>query len=467
MSDAWNPFRLTAEDRFPPPLAVVVLLIFVAGTLYTGLHHEPWRDEADAWLAARDLPLSHMVPDWTAHAGTPVLWYLILKFLLLLRLPYVAETITNLLFMWSAAAILLLAAPLTRVTKILLLASYFFSYEYAVIARSYSLAILLIFTAAAMYKTRESHALRFAVVVALLFSTNVHGAIVAGLLLVTSTLRSRVANAIMIAGALLAFWQLLMPPGEANPLAMGIVPMNAVTPLRDVFLPFASSPWTAILAIVIIGLIAVSIRGSWRALGLLMAALTALIALFTAVWFGGLRHSGIILIVVIAAVWIADRVPVSIASKAAAFLLNVTLLFSAVFAFSIAKTDIQYAFSGSKEMAEFIDHRFDGYDIAAHGFYQAEALLPYLPQRKFFYIALGEEGTHLKWNAAMRRGGVMPYDVAVTNAKEHFAASKRPWLLLLNRRMWRPERLGFRLIHATSVVVFRNLDERYWLYAPD
>jgi len=27
MSDAWNPFRLTAEDRFPAPLAAVVLLI--------------------------------------------------------------------------------------------------------------------------------------------------------------------------------------------------------------------------------------------------------------------------------------------------------------------------------------------------------------------------------------------------------------------------------------------------------
>ena len=33
MSDAWNPFRLTAEDRFPTPLALVVLLIFVAGLI--------------------------------------------------------------------------------------------------------------------------------------------------------------------------------------------------------------------------------------------------------------------------------------------------------------------------------------------------------------------------------------------------------------------------------------------------
>jgi hypothetical protein len=145
----------------------------------------------------------------------------------------------------------------------------------------------------------------------------------------------------------------------------------------------------------------------------------------------------------------------------------VTLFFSALFAVSIAKADVAYAFSGSKEMAEFIDHRFDGYDIAAHNLYQAEALLPYLPQHKFFYIGLGEYGTYLKWNTAMRRGAAMRYEVAVQTAKQHFAGSKRPWLLLLNSKMPQPERFGFRLIHATSVVVFRNLDERYWLYAPD
>ena len=467
MSDAWNPFRLTAEDRFPAPLAAVVLVMFIAGTLYAGLHHEPWRDEADAWLAARDLPLAQMVPAWTAHAGTPALWYFALKVLVLLRLPYLAETMTSLLFIWVAGATLLLAAPLTRLTKILLLASYFFAYEYAVIARSYSLAILLIFLATTFYKSREAHPTRFAVTVALLFNTNVHGAIIAGLLLIISTIRSRVANAIMIAGALLAFWQLHLPAGESNPLAMHGLQMNALTALRDVFLPFATTPWTALLSAILIALITISIRQSPRAVMLLLAALVALLGLYTAVWFGGLRASGMILIAVITSIWIAGSVPVSITSKISALALNVTLLFSALFALGVAKADVAYAFSGSKEMAGFIDHRLDGYDIAAHNFYQAEALLPYLPQHKFFYIGLGEEGTYLKWNAAMRRGAAMPYDVAVIAAKQHFAKSKRPWLLLLNSKMPDPGRRGFRLIHATSVVVFRNLDERYWLYEPD
>ena len=58
----------------------------------------------------------------------------------------------------------------------------------------------------------------------------------------------------------------------------------------------------------------------------------------------------------------------------------------------------------------------------------------------------------------------MPYEVAVLAAREHFAQTSRPGLLLLNSKMPDPEKFGFRLVHAPSVIVFRNLDERYWLY---
>ena len=458
LPSSWNPLRLTTEESLPRGLGIAILLMFVAGTLYTALHHEPWRDEADAWLAARDLPINEMVPGWTAHAGTPALWYLVLKAIVHSGLPYTAETIVNLLFIWAAAALLLFAAPLTRMTKTLLLGSYFFSYEYAVIARSYALSILLIFLALALRKKP----IPFAIVAAALFNTNVHGAIFAGLLFLLTTRWSQ--RSIMAAGAVLAAWQ-LWPRGESNPLAMRGLQWNALIGLRDLFLPFATTLWAALLSAIILALIAISIRTSRRALLFFIAALMALIGLYTAVWFGGLRASGMILIAVIASIWIAGAVPVSLASKTAAAALNATLLLSALFALSVAKADVSYAFSGSKEMAAFIDHRFDGYDIAAHNLYQAESLLPWLPQHKFFYLGLGEYGTYLKWNAAMRRGASMPYEAAVLAAKQHFAETNRPALLLLNAKMPHPETFGFHLVHATPVIVFRNLDERYWLYS--
>lgn len=443
------------SERFPAPVAAAVLLIYIAGTLFVGLHHEPWRDEADAWLVARDLPLTDMLPQWTAHAGAPVVWYLVLKAIVSTGLPYLAETLANLAFAWAAAAVLLFRAPFSRITQLLFLLSYFMAYEYAVIARSYALAVLLVFVALAS----QAHPLRYAIILALLFNTSVHAAIFAAALLLAGPRTKEMS--IAIGGALVTLWQ-LWPRGEGNPLAMRGFQLGAITALRDVFVPFSTTMWTALLSLAILIGIALTLR-SRPALFVLVFCTTALLALYSLVWFGGLRASGMILIAVIAAMWIAG----GLQNRIVAIALNTTLAVSAAFAIVVSYTDVRYAFSGSKEMAQFIDDRLDNYDIAAHNFYSAEAILPYLPGRQFWYIGLGEYGTYLKWNAPMRRGAAMPYEVAVVTAKQHFAQSKRPWLLLLNSKMPQPERWGFHLLHATSVTVFRNLDERYWLYTPN
>lgn len=56
-----------------PALALGAYVI-LGGTLVA--HHEPWRDEADAWLMARDARVTDVVR-YAAYAGSPVLWTLI------------------------------------------------------------------------------------------------------------------------------------------------------------------------------------------------------------------------------------------------------------------------------------------------------------------------------------------------------------------------------------------------------
>ncbi|HEX9163633.1 MAG TPA: hypothetical protein VF980_18140 [Thermoanaerobaculia bacterium] len=462
MRREWSPFRLTSDDRISPLLAFSLLGAYIAVTLYVGLHHEPWRDEADAWLLVRDAPLAYIF-QWTHNAGTPALWYLLLKPLVWLGLPYVSLTILNLLIAWAAAAVLLFEAPLTSLTKLLLLASYFLAYEYAVIARSYSVTILLLFAALAMFPKR---ALPFAIAVALLFNTNIHGAIIAaGLLLVflVSGPRAVTPLAVMVAGALLALLQVRPWEAAANPEAMRTVRLYAgPVSLGDAFLP--DSPWGAIAGPVVIVAVALAIRRRKVALLFLIFCVVALLAVYVFIWFGGLRHSGLLLISLVASIWIARDVPLTPTTRTAALLLNLTLVGSAAYAFATATSDVRFAFSGSREMAEYIDHRFDDYDIAAHNLYAAEALLPYLPGRRFWYAGLGEYGTYLRWD---RKQGVavrMRYEVAVERARQHFAGRK--WLFLVDSPMPHPEQHGFRLVHATGVIVFRHLDERYWLYAP-
>jgi hypothetical protein len=467
MRDEWSPLRLTTQQRIPAALGLLLLLAYAAVTLYVGLHHEPWRDEADVWLAARDMSIAEVIPGWTSHQGSPALWLLFLKLLTSAGLPYVSQTILNLAFTTAAAALLVFLGPFTRLTKVLLLVSYYFAYEYAIIARSYSVTVLLVFVALATMQ----RPMAFAIAVALLFNTNVHGGIIAGaLLLVFVATRPRnrsmiVPLLVMVGGALAAFFQLRPGmSGGANPLAMRTVFYAVPVAIGDAFLPGPATPWIAIAGLAVIIAVGIALRRNRGAMLFLLEALVGLATVYTFVWFGGLRHSGLILISILAAIWMASDVPSTNASRVAAILLNLTLIGSAVYAFQNASADIRFAFSGSKDMGAFIDHRFDDREIAAHNLYASEAVLPYLPGRRFWYIGLSDYGTFLKWDAAQGLGAAMPYEIAVDSARRHFRGKR--WLLLLDREMPQPERRGFRLIHATSVPVFRHLDERYWLYEP-
>ncbi|HUP49803.1 MAG TPA: hypothetical protein VNA04_13535 [Thermoanaerobaculia bacterium] len=469
MSGQWSPLRLTTEGRPSAAIAVALLALYAAGTLYVGLHHEPWRDEADSWLVVRDAPLSTIFT-WTRNAGTPALWYLTLKPLIWLGLPYQSQQLLHLAFAWAAAAILLLRAPFTWITKLLVLGSYYLAYEYAVIARSYVLTILLSFLIAAWYPERHSRSVRYAVAVALLFNTNVHGGVIGAILVLLFLLdRGRRASpagvAIMLAGAVAAWAQLRTAPDASFPhIVRRINPLAAWHAVASAFSPGIALGVAGAAAVLIILLIAVSLRRRADALLFLLLSIVLLNLLYVFVWFGGYRHAGLILVAALLAIWIAGNVPRDAVSSAAALLLNVALSFSVLFAFHMARADVKMDFSGSREMGEFIgENGLDRYPIAAHNMHPTEAVLPWVPGKQFWYAGVGRYGTYMHWNREEEIGIHTPYPVAVGRAIEHFVPRGEPWLLLLNRPIPGSGR-GFRLLYATQGPVYRHRDERYWLY---
>jgi hypothetical protein len=466
----WSPFRLTTAGRPSALPAIVVLAVYVAATLYVGLHHEPWRDEADAWLVARDAPLRTLL-DWTRNAGTPSLWYLLLKPPARLGLPYQSMQIIHLILAWAAAAFLLFRAPLTWVTKILLLASYYFAFEYAVIARSYVLTILLLWLIAEWYPRRYERPIAFAVMIALLFNANAHGAIIAALVALLFTLSvgvrrvPRLAVLVMLAGAIVFWAQIRAAPDTAFPdLVRHIHPW---TPMQAVDTAFFPGPWlrgTASAALLLLVTVAVALRRHIEALLLLLLSTLAFCALFVFVWYGGHRHAGLILVTAVAAIWIAREVAHDGISVSAALLLNLTLALSVGFAAQTAVADVRFAFSASREMGEFIrQNGLDRLPIAAHNMQQCEAVLPWIPGKRLWYPAVSRSGTYMLWNRDESIGIRMRHAEAVDRAVRDLAPRQTRWLMLLNTPM--PEEIGgFRLLYATRQPVFRYGDERYWLY---
>src|SRR5579871_4864060 len=128
-----------------------VLTGYAVIVCYTVAHHEPWFDEAQSWLLARDLSLPQLWFHYLRYEGTPGLWQTILWMASAAHLPYSALG-------WLGASIAILGififlkyAPFPDLIKVMLPFSFFFLYQYAVVARSYILLPTFLFLTAHFY----------------------------------------------------------------------------------------------------------------------------------------------------------------------------------------------------------------------------------------------------------------------------------------------------------------------------
>ncbi len=156
-----------------------VLVSFAAMLAVLGPTHEPWPDEAGAWCLARDAGLSDLLLRFLRHEGHPALWYLLLRAAIHLHLSY------SLFWTISCAAavagtwVMVRYAPFPFFLKALLPFTFFLGYQYAVVARSYSLFPVLGYLAAHLFRKASTRIVPLAIVLALLAQVSVHGTLVA------------------------------------------------------------------------------------------------------------------------------------------------------------------------------------------------------------------------------------------------------------------------------------------------
>lgn len=180
---------VAVNDRTPQPTALiaagwrpVALLLLACWILIVGAHHEPWFDESQAWLLARDSSLSDLLLHRVRYEGSPGLWHLVLWVAIRLGLPFAQLHLIASACAIAGAAVVLWRAPFPAPTRLAILGSYFFAYQYAVVARSYSLDLLLIPLLAACYAERVERPWRYAVLIALIANANAHGFLAAAVI---------------------------------------------------------------------------------------------------------------------------------------------------------------------------------------------------------------------------------------------------------------------------------------------
>lgn len=464
--------------RFPESaFRLAILLLYVVILVFVSFHHERWRDEAEAWLFARDADYVTMVTR-AGYSGHMAPWFLLLSPFAKGGAPYATIAVLNGIFATAAVAIFLWFAPFGRAIRGLFAISYYPLYEYGVIARMYGLTMLVLFVIAYLFPTRHERPLRYALAIFLLSNLNVQGlfiacALILGHLVELSRRRTHWRSAapsllVMGAGVLQAWLQLRTPAdGAIAGFARIFVPGEVPQGIAGAFFPFAGGAGmlAAAAGAAILVLVAIQIGRDPVPAAVLWLSLASFIYLWVFKWPGSPRHHGFILLVVLLVLWLSrGGRPEPSRNPLPGILLIGALTWSAAVGLHRGYLDVIHPFSGAKGVADFLRAEdLESLPIAAHSAPRAAAILPYLSgQKRLWFAGIGEFGSYLMWDQEFNRGQEMAYPEAVERAVREFEG--RDWLLLLDAEMPEPERRGFRLLHRSPEKIVGYPDETFFLY---
>jgi hypothetical protein len=236
-------FSLREKYRFSRP-EIIVTCIYAVLLAWNIAHHQPWADEAQAWLLGRDLSLTELFGKYLHYEGSPGLWHFILWGLCRLHVSYVGMH-------WIAGGVALLGvaaflryAPFPAIVRFMLPFSFYFFYQYAVVARSYVLAPICVFAICALAKKPAERLWLLALLLGLLANICLHASMlsvgfsIAILLRMIRQAREEKASlpiprlcgacGLLIAMMLFAAWSAFPPKDLFN-----TVPVVSVDPLQQ------------------------------------------------------------------------------------------------------------------------------------------------------------------------------------------------------------------------------------------
>lgn len=427
--NAWR--RLSKQRETDWRFTLVLCAVYAAYLIWMHVHHEMWRDEIHAWSVAR---LAHgfwdLVTGERVYEGHPELWYWYLRIWSWfvdaawgLQLATASAAV-------AAAVLFVRFAPFPRYLKLLVLFSYYFAFEYTVMARNYVLGWLCLCLFCALYHPLRVRHLGLALALGLMSLTSFFG-LTMSIFLLGFLLLDQVSVAAspghddpparltltaspwLLAGAVavlatIAFCALTLEPPDPNPFSPGFCywALEAKA-LPDVFYRITAGflPWRKLametfwgmqtlwetrtfwvnqtLGAVLLVLALLSLYPSWRLMLVYLAAMAAM-QVFAIIRFDGVtRHWGHYVMLLVGAAWLVRTTfPRRRHALSTAFLV-------AVFAFQIEAAvaaiivDTGTVFSGGRETAAFIvEHGLRDLPIVAGPDFAVETVAGFL-QRPF------------------------------------------------------------------------------------
>ena len=160
----------------------ILFILFALATFYISSHHEPWRDEAQAWLMSRDMNVIELIKN-APKEGHPILFHLLLKPFVLLGYPYEQIYFIPWIITLISAFVFIKKFPSGNFTKFLVLCSAPFLYFCSGYLRSYTLILLNVVLIASLFKDRYKHPVIYGILLLLFSNIHLFSTAISGLLL--------------------------------------------------------------------------------------------------------------------------------------------------------------------------------------------------------------------------------------------------------------------------------------------
>ena len=319
-----------------------VFVVYLAVVVCVMAFHEPWFDEAQSWLIARDASFHDILLVRPHYEGHPPLWWLMLSVPAKLGVPYeIGLKGVQLVCVALMAGLLIFRSPFPPVAAALLPFTYFMCFQYGVTSRPYALMCASLFMVADCWQNRDRHPWRLVLGLMLLCCTSSYGIALAcavALVWVTRAVRQTHSPRALVADPRrFVAWLVLVSTGLAltacilpYPDTFGVVPSangNSgiakflmfwfVLPSESMFTSFAGDvslhgmrlgvPPIAVCAVLSALVWAALIRFARRRGDLDILLVPYLLFAVCAVRYFSLHHLGIIFALLVADWWIMLR----------------------------------------------------------------------------------------------------------------------------------------------------------------
>lgn len=446
------------------PIIAYITLVFVLV-----IRHSVWQDEGQAWLIARDMPFWSMFT-LAGYEGNGMLWHALIYPFAHFGASILSMQILNAAFAAAAVYVILRYAPFPAALRIAIISGYFFMFEYAVIARNYSISVFLIFLIAALYKTRFERPGRFFILLVILSLTNLHSCIISIVIAAMFayetwyaaapiTKKTAIKVLVFFAYAVLMQAIMLRPPSDlwsytsATHYEMTarhfsdtiLTEIDAFTPVPQVRSAFwetsqiKPSSWAPFIALVILVCSFIPLMRHKKAMALYGGMSGLLLLLFFLKYNFHMRHEGFLYMSWLFAYWISYEHR-GHASKMAQLLPISNLFIGIVAGAQIYAALIAYdmsfkvPFTNYEQMASFIGHAQEGVPVMVYPGWLVGGLAPYLPSNyRFVCIETMAPCTYMVWTQSFERNTQTNAQIRANIVQFQTTHPDQPFYVLFNR----------------------------------